>query len=249
MILTIDIGNTSISTGIFKEKGKPLFLSFRTEEFDQAHAVSIKKKLHKGAIASCVIASVVPRVEAKVKRIIKRVFNCPVSFVGRDIPLSINHQYKNIHALGIDRLVSVYGGLLLYKPPFLIIDFGTAITFDYVNQKGVFEGGLIVPGPETSLSTLAKKAALLPNEISLFKPKTVCAQNTIDAMNVGTVYGFAALTDGLIKHFKRRCRKKLTVVTTGGFASFLSPYCKQPVILRPYLTLESLAMIAIRQFN
>ncbi len=243
MILTVDIGNTAISFGLFGENKKGVYASIETEVFlKKGIPASLRKK--KAKVKACVISSVVPRLTSRLIKKIKAEYACKANVIGNDIVLTIPHSYKKINTLGKDRLVNIYGALLVYEPPFVVIDYGTAITFDYVNKEGTFEGGLIVPGIETSFNALSERGALLPKGGRITKPRTFLGRDTASGMNAGTVYGFASLTDGLIKRFRSQCDNNIKVIATGGTASFIHPYCKEKIILKPHHTLESLYCVA-----
>ncbi len=154
--------------------------------------------------------------------------------VGKDIPVLIKHSYASINSLGKDRLVNVVGAATLYKAPFVVVDFGTAITFDYVNEKGVFDGGLIVPGIQTSLHALTQKASLLPDSTKLTTPRSFLGRSTKSCLVSGTVHGFAALTDGLIDNFRKTYGRKVRVILTGGMSSFIAPLLKKKVLLKSF---------------
>ncbi len=187
-----------------------------------------------------VISSVVPKVTQKLRQAIKPK---PAGFwvVGENLQLPLKHKYHNIKQLGADRIVNLYGALQRYTPPFLVIDFGTAITFDYVSAEKVFEGGMIVPGPELAFKALLSKAALLPKNARL-PEKTVSflGTDTYSCMNSGIMNAYGAMADGLIERFKSRFGTDLRVIATGGFASHLKPYTRSFEILDPRHAVYSL---------
>ncbi|MBU1863981.1 MAG: type III pantothenate kinase [Candidatus Omnitrophica bacterium] len=249
MIVAIDIGNTAISFGLFHNKNKYSFYTLRTEAYSRNALRSLLRKTLGTAVRACIFCSVVPSLNAKIRKDIRILCSCPVYMVGKDIKITIKHRYTHIRSLGADRLVNVYGSLLLYTPPLVIVDFGTAITFDYVNTQGIFKGGLIVPGIMTSLNALSNKGALLPKNCILSKPKSFLGHSTTQGMLSGTVFGFASLTDGLIKHFQKRYGQSVKIIMTGGIASFIKRYCKSKTILNPTLTVQSLYCIAMKEIN
>jgi type III pantothenate kinase len=160
---------------------------------------------------------------------------------GSNLPVKIRHKYNNYNKLGIDRKVNIYGVTRIFSLPILIIDFGTAITCDYVDAKGVFQGGMIIPGPETAYRALGKRAALLPKELPLpRKAKSFLGRDTRDCMESGILEGYGAMTDGLIQRFKKRYGKNLRVLATGGFAEVVRPYAKLIETVDPKHSIKSL---------
>ena len=129
----------------------------------------------------------------------------------------------------------------MYKLPILIIDYGTAITFDYVDAKGVFKGGMIVPGPETALRALGQRAALLPKNLRLpRRTASFLGRNTRECMESGILEGYGAMTDELIRRFRSRYGENLRVLATGGFAGHIRPYAKNIQIVDPKHSIKSL---------
>lgn len=164
--------------------------------------------------------------------------------LGQDIKPLFPHKYRPLKTLGMDRRVNIYGALRMYKPPLLIIDFGTAITADYVSKKGVFEGGMIIPGPELAYHSLIKKAALLPRTLPLpRRAPSLTARNTYGCLQSGVLHGFAAMTEGIIDRFRSERGTDLKVILTGGYAQHLVPYMKGRYRFDPKHSIKSLLMI------
>jgi type III pantothenate kinase len=129
----------------------------------------------------------------------------------------------------------------MYRLPMLVIDYGTAITFDYINAKGVFLGGMIIPGPETAYRALGQRAALLPKGLPLpKKSKSFLGRDTRRCMESGILEGYGAMTDELVLRFRKRYGKNLRVLATGGFAEVLRPYTKHLDIIDPKHSIKSL---------
>lgn len=239
MELLLDIGNTSITYGMVKNG--------RLHRTGSVLHDNIPKFINKSVLSgvngdiNIVISSVVPKITHFIKKSLKAKKHAKLWVVGENLPIKIDHKYNNINKLGKDRLVNIYGALKLYKPPLLIIDYGTATTFDYVSPKGVFEGGMIVPGPQLSFQAVIQKAALLPHKMRLpLKTRGFLGQNTYDCLTSGTLMGFGSLTDELINRFKSRYGKNLKVIITGGFSKNLRPYTHSPHIYNPTLSLKAL---------
>lgn len=241
-LIAIDLGNSSSTYGIYR--GRSLKAS------GYSHGNNILKLglllAKSGALKynpSVIISSVVPFLTDKlVKSIKKSAPKSPVYVVGRNVRPKVPMKYDR-RALGSDRLVNLYGASNLYKPPLLIIDFGTAITFDYLSKSGIFEGGLIVPGIDIAFKALQENTALLP-KLKQIKPiHTLVGRNTKSAMYSGILNGFGALSDGLIERFRKQYGRKLTVLATGGFASRIASYMDGLDRVDPLHTVRSLEII------
>jgi type III pantothenate kinase len=241
MLILLDIGNTSVTYGLY-EGGR--LQRFGSSLFNEIPKL-IKNCSKKGAKykIDLVISSVVPKKTAILKKQFgkKKAFNLWV--IGENIPTLIKHRYHPAKNLGADRIVNIYGALRIYGAPFLIIDYGTAITFDYVSKKRVFEGGMIVPGPEISFQALIERAAQLPKKVRLPEGTShFLGRNTYPCMESGILQGYGALTDGLIRRFKSRFGP-LKVIATGGFAQHLRPFCKELEVVDPKHAIKSLLLI------
>jgi len=240
MLLAVDIGNTSITFGIFRGK--------RLERRWRSPASGPLKDLFKGLrqrpydIDAIVISSVAPKILLKLEGILARLFHVKPLVVGRDLDFGIPNLYSDPHQVGSDRLVNAVAAKRLYGSPLIIVDFGTATTFDLISRKGEYLGGIIAPGVEISLKALSSKAALLP-EVNLTRPKGLLGRETRESMVAGIVHGFSSLCDGIIFKLRREYGPKIPVVATGGQARKIVSYCKTIDKVNPWLTLEGLRMI------
>ena len=240
MLLVLDIGNTAATCGLFKSGRLFRFKSLAYNDIPKL----IKNCYESGGNESfsLIISSVVPKVTLKVKKAVKNL-KTKVWVLGENFSVPIKHRYTSIKQLGADRILNIYGCLQRFEPPFLIVDYGTAITFDYVSKKGVFEGGLIIPGPELAFQALIHKAALLPKNMRLpQKAASFLGTNTSNCMKSGILQGYGAMTDGLIERFKDRYGP-MKVIATGGFVSHLRPYTHSLDVLDPRLSVYSLHSI------
>ena len=238
-ILAIDIGNTAATVG-FYEGG-------RLKDFGSLYYNDVPKyainKLKSGKLnyLSIIISSVFPKITTLLKNKLRGFKGIKIWVCGSNIQVPIRHNYHDYKSLGCDRKINIYGATLMYKLPLLIIDYGTAITFDYVDAKGVFKGGMIIPGPETALRALSQRAALLPKGFRLpKKTKSFLGRNTRECMESGILEGYGAMTDELIRRFRQRCGEGLRVLATGGFAEHIRPYAKNIQIVDPKLSIKSL---------
>jgi len=244
MLLTIDIGNTSIYNGVFDNK--VLKKTFRIPAYSGNLIKEYKAKLkpYVGKIDSVIVTSVVPLVLKKTETAIKKTLNKNCIVVGRDADSGIRNLYKNPKQVGSDRLVNARSAYELYGGECVIVDFGTAITIDIVNKKRQYIGGVIAPGPGISLWALTEKTALLP-KVAIKKPKGILGIETKESMIIGIVYGFASLCDGIVGKLKKQYCKNAKVIITGGFSKLMGPYCESADIIDPELTLKGLRIISI----
>ncbi|MCM8761534.1 MAG: type III pantothenate kinase [Candidatus Omnitrophica bacterium] len=173
---------------------------------------------------------------------LNRFFTPHVRIVGRDIRVPIRNCYKIKSEVGQDRLVNAYAAKRLYGVPAVIVDFGTAITFDIVSPRGDYLGGLILPGIEMSLSSLHRKTALLPR-VELKAVSSVIGKDTVSSIRGGILFGFGAMCDGLISRYVKMFCKRPKVIATGGDASLISSYATTIQTVDEDLTLKGLYLI------
>ena len=224
-ILAIDIGNTAATVG-FYEGGR--LLDFVSMNYNNIPKYAAKlAKSGKESHLDVIISSVFPKMTAFLKCKLQSIKGIILWIVDRNIPVKICHNYIIYNNLGVDRKVNIYGAVRMYRLPMLVIDYGTAITFDYIDSKGVFQGGMIIPGPETAYKALGQRAALLPKGLSMPKrAKSFLGKNARECMESGILEGYGAMTDELIQRFRKRYGKGLRVLATGGFAGVIRPYAK-----------------------
>ncbi len=242
MPVILDIGNTSITYGLYD--GGRLHASGYCLYNDIPKLFKNWQKSGKYNLSDVVICSVVPKVTPKVINRLPKEKGRKIWIVGKNLSIEFPHKYKPFDKLGKDRAVNIYGALRMYKAPFLVLDFGTAIKADYVSAKGVYEGGMIIPGPEIAFQALTERAALLPKKMRL--PKTSASflgTNTYDCMNAGILEGYGAMADGLIARFKEKYGNDLRVIVTGGFATHLKPFTRSMDNVDPLHPLKSLLIL------
>ncbi len=239
MLVLLDVGNTSITCG-FYQKGR----ISRPESYlhDEVPQIKAKIKINGGnSHTNIIISSNVPLLVPILRKALSAYL---VWIVGEDLSIPFKHKYKNINNLGIDRQVNLYGANQLYKKPLIVMDFGTAITVDYLSAKGVFEGGMIIPGPELAFQALIAKAARIPKKSPLpTTAKKFIGQDTQECMNSGILQGYGAMADELINRFKSKYGKDLGVIISGGFSQHLKPYITSHVIYDPKIALEALYLL------
>lgn len=243
MLLAIDIGNTNITVGLFK--GNALLKTYRIPTHTGNYAASFKKIIGSKSIDNAIICSVVPKSTDIVVNNLKKMLNKKPIVLGKDGIVPIKNLYHKPAQVGQDRLVNAFAAVKLYGSPAIIIDFGTAITFDVVSKNKDYLGGIILPGLEISLDALAQKTALLP-KIKLEKPREFIGRDTKNSMLSGIVYGFAALTDDMVNRIKHKIGKNAKVIGTGGNIKLINSYCKEIDRTDINLTLKGLDLIFSR---
>jgi type III pantothenate kinase len=244
MLLAVDIGNTNIKMALFKGQ-RPLFVRrLVTDKKRSASQYARKlKRLFKSAqiknTEAVIICSVVPKLTPVLKKALSAIFNKKPLILGRDIIAPIKNRYRKPKQVGQDRLVNALAAVSKYGAPVIVVDFGTALTFDLVSAAGSYLGGIIVPGMELSLQALISKAELLP-EMALSKPRTLLGRETVSSMKSGIVYGYGFLVEGILQQLKKRLKTKCQVVATGGEASLMRHYSRSIDKIDENLTLEGL---------
>lgn len=240
MLLAIDIGNSNIVFGIFKGKTLIKTCQFQTKYPNYSKNII---PLKKSGIKNIIISSVVPSATKKLKRSLKKILKIDPIILGRGkYIVPIKNLYKNPKEVGQDRLVNSFAAKNIYGYPIIVVDFGTAITFDIVSKKGEYLGGLIFPGLELSLKTLSQNAALLP-KIKLQKPKKLIGNTTVESMRSGVYHGTAALCDGVIEKLNKLLKQNFKVASTGGHSEKIAKFCKNIDKVDSNLTLKGLRLI------
>lgn len=239
MLLAIDIGNTNINFGIFIGTRITKRFLIPTQEY---RFRILKNKFNQGKIEHAIICSVVPRVTKVLEKDLKGLLDKRSYIIGKDIKAPIKNLYRKPKQVGSDRLVNAYAGIMLYGAPLIVVDFGTAITFDVISKNKEYLGGMILPGLEISLDTLFQRTALLP-KIKLDKPKEFIGRDTRNSMLSGIIYGFACLVDGMLDRIKDKLEKNTKVIGTGGNVNLMGGYCKGIDKIDRDLTLKGLNLI------
>jgi len=228
MLLVIDIGNTNITMGLYD--GNHLKGTYRlTTKFQRTsdeygfmllsflNATSIKVE----EIHDIIISSVVPKINYSFTNSIKKyLFKEPI-MIGPGIKTGISIRIDNTSTLGADRLVDAAGAYYTYGGPCIVIDFGTATTYDVVTEKGEFIGGATAPGIGICANALSSQAAKLP-EIEIKKPDKIIAKNTVKSMQAGIVYGYIGQTEYIIKKLKEEYGQNMKVISTGGLGKIIA---------------------------
>ncbi|WND02401.1 type III pantothenate kinase [Temperatibacter marinus] len=252
MLLTIDAGNTNTVFALIE--GSRIVERWRISTRDQRtyeeYMVWLSQLMdfhgHKASdIEGAIVATVVPPVEFPLTRLCKKFFKVDPLVVGRlGCDLGVSIEIDNPREVGADRLVNAVAGDGLYGGPVIIVDFGTATTFDVVGEGGAYLGGVICPGINLSLHALHQAAAKLPH-IAVEAPMTgrVTGKNTLDAMQSGVFWGYVGLIEGIVTRLKKEHSEDMKVIATGGLATIFGPHTDLIDTVSSDLTLQGLRMI------
>jgi len=250
MILAIDLGNTGIAFGFYKNESlfqhsKVSSLSYKSsDEYGMLlQMICMQKKIAVEEVNGCVISSVVPPLTEEVKQAVEDVFSCKPLVITHGVKTGLNIRIDNQTQLGSDIVANTVAAASYLQKPFAVIDLGTATTISTVNSSGELFGVIIVPGVRLSVDALSASAAELPN-ISLVPPKSLLGKNTKDSMLSGCIYGTASMLDGIIERLKAElATDALSVIACGGLANNIVPFCNTPIAIHPYLTLDGLIQL------
>ncbi len=254
MLLTIDVGNTNITMGVFDKD--TLVGTFRvttkinrtSDEFGIVFKEILRaNKIDENGITDVIIASVVPNVMHSLGSSIIKYFNIVPIVVEAGIKTGIRIVTENPKQLGADRIVDAAGAYELYGGPVLVVDFGTATTYDLVDGTGSFIAGVTAPGLRTCAKALTAEAAKLP-QVEIKKPDKILAKETITSMQAGLVYGQIGQTEYIVKHMiEESCLGDVKVVATGGLGSLIANETSCIDVYDPNLTLYGMKFIYDKQ--
>ena len=237
--LLIDISNsfTKVAMASPRRVGQP-----RRIATDKLNRAFLQRFIGRGKVDVVVTASVVPRKNSEVTA---GAAGTPVLWVSSDLQLGVGIKYPQPKSIGADRLANAAAVAALYGAPAIVVDFGTAVTFDIVSARKKYVGGVITPGLEAMTSFLYQKTALLP-KISLREPRRAIGRSTIEAMRAGAVLGYRGLVSAILARIRREsfARQRVHVVATGGYARLIAAKLRDIDAVRPNLTLEGLRIIA-----
>ena len=249
MLLTVDIGNSHITLGVFD--GEELCFTARmatdTKRTRDLYAVDIRGIMElygadTARISGSIICSVVPEITDAIAKAIKKAVGIDSMILGPGIKTGVNIKIDNPAQLGADLVAGAAGALRLYSTPAIIFDLGTATTISVLDQNGDFLGGSICAGVAITLDALATKTSLLPH-VNIEKPKSPIGTNTVASMQSGLVYGTAAMMDGMADRIEAELGKKAVLIATGGLAATILPACRREYIYNDNLLLEGMRFI------
>ena len=252
MLLAVEQGNTNTTFAL--HDGARWIAQWRTatdpartadEYAVWLHQLLSMQEMKLADIDDCIISSVVPQSVFNLRNLARRYLKVEPLVVGENVELGIDIRIEKPSEAGADRLVNAIGGFLKYGGPLILIDSGTATTFDVVGADGGFEGGLIAPGINLSMQALHSAAARLPR-VAITRPAHVIGRGTVEAMQSGVFWGYVALIEGLIDRIRAEYGAPMQAIATGGVASLFEGATTRIDAFDPELTLRGLLEITRR---
>lgn len=252
MIFVLDVGNTNTVLGVYDQDTLKHHWRIETNrnKTEDEYGMLIQSLLtHENIsfsdIKGIIISSVVPPIMFALERMCKKYFHLNPLVVGPGVKTGLNIKYENPREVGADRIVNAVAGITEYGSPLIIVDFGTATTYCYINENKEYMGGAIAPGVNISTEALYTKAAKLPR-IEIARPETIIGKNTVTAMQAGIVYGYVGQVEGIVRRMKLESGTNPKVIATGGLATLISNESTVIDIIDPFLTLKGLHLIYLR---
>ena len=252
MLLVVDVGNTHTVLGLYDEER--LVHDFRIETAkgrtsDEYHVLLLNllelAGVKRSRVRASILASVVPSFNDTVIDAVDRAFDHEIMVVGPGIKTGMPVLYENPREVGADRVVNAVAAYERVRGAAIVVDFGTATTFDCISAKGEYLGGSIAPGMQISASALFSRAARLPRS-EIARPPRAIGRNTVHSMQSGIVFGYVGLVDGLVRRLAGEMGCEVAVIATGGLASLIEPESETIEEVDEFLTLEGLRLIYLR---
>lgn len=250
MLLTIDVGNTNITLGLFEQE--KIFATFRiTTRSDKTSDeygslildIFTARKIPVEAIEDVIISSVVPKIMYSLTSAIIKYLGVEPTVVGVGTKTGIKINRTDPREVGSDRIVDAVAAYELYGGPCIVIDFGTATTYDLIGPAGTFEAGVTSPGIRISAKALWNETAKLP-EVEILKPQSILGKDTITSMQAGIVYGYIGQTEYIVKHMKQECTfSDVKVIATGGMGRIIYENTDCIDVYDSELTLQGMRLI------
>lgn len=250
MLFVLDVGNTNTVLGVFENDQLKHEWRIKTDRYrtEDEFGVLIKslfdhKDIAFSSIHGIIISSVVPPIMFALEKMCSLYFNQqPVMIGSNTVQTHLKMGYPNPKEIGADRVVNAVGAIAEYGAPLVIIDFGTATTYCYINEREEYDGGLIAPGIHISMEALYSKASKLP-KIEIQAPENIVGKSTVEAMQSGLFYGYVGQVDGIVTRIKQQAIKEPKIIATGGLASLISDASTTIDYVDKHLTLKGLHLI------
>ncbi|HTX47639.1 MAG TPA: type III pantothenate kinase [Solirubrobacteraceae bacterium] len=255
MLLVVDVGNTQTHFGVYAPGGDEIiehwrFATVRDSTGDELGAALANLLALRGMsfadVDSSIVSSTVPQLSEQWTAMAARYLGHEMLVVGPTIKTGMPIRIDNPHEVGADRLVNSVAAYARVRDTCVVVDFGTAITYDAVSAAGEYLGGIITPGAEISIDALYERAAKLP-KVELAEPRSLIGKSTVDAIRSGIVFGFAGQVEGIVKRLRAELGEDTTVIATGGLAGALVPFIRETIDeVDDLLTLIGLRLIWVR---
>jgi type III pantothenate kinase len=250
MLLAIDIGNTNITLGLYRDA--ELIQAWRLatdhERMPDEYGLQLLGLLEHAAcsredLGAAALASVVPPLTGKFVKACRDYLKLDPLVVDAGVKTGLKIRYEDPkYALGADRVVDAVAVLQLHGGPACVVDFGTATTFDAITREGEYLGGAIAPGIGIAAEALYLRAAKLPR-VEIGRPPAAIGRNTVHAMQSGLLFGYVGLVEGMVARFRQELGQEMKVIGTGGLAGFIAEETDAIEILAPWLTLDGLRIL------
>jgi len=251
-LLVVDVGNTQTHFGVFDAGGETVaeqwrFATVRESTADELGATLANLLALRGLsfadIASSIVSSTVPELDEQWILMAERYLHHPMMTVGPSLKTGMPIRTENPHEVGADRLVNAVAAYARTGAACVVVDFGTAITYDVVSADGEYLGGIITPGIEISLDALSERAAKLPR-VELTEPRAVIGRSTVEAIRSGIAFGFAGQVEGIVRRLRAELGEHTHVIATGGFSTVMYPFIKDTIDeVDEFLTLTGLRLV------
>ena len=252
MLLVVDVGNTQTHFGVFADGATAVaehwrFATVRDSTGDELGAALANllelRGLSFAELNGSIVSSTVPQLSEQWTVMAERYLSHAMLVVGPSIRTGMPIRIDNPHEVGADRLVNAVAAYDRLQCACVVVDFGTAITYDAVSAAGEYLGGIITPGAEISIDALYERAAKLP-KVELAEPRTLIGKSTVDAIRSGIVFGFAGQVEGIVRRLRAELGEKTQVIATGGLARVVVPFVRETIDeVDDLLTLEGLRLI------
>lgn len=255
LIFVLDVGNTNTVLGVYEKDELKYHWRIETNrsKTEDEYGMLVKSLFeHVGIrfedIHGIIISSVVPPIMFSLERMCQKYFHVNPLIVGPGIKTGLDIKYDNPREVGADRIVNAVAGIHEYGSPLIIVDFGTATTYCYINEKEQYMGGAIAPGIGISTEALYTRASKLPR-IEIAAPDHIIGKSTVAAMQSGIFYGFVGQVDGIVSRMKAYSKIEPKVIATGGLASLIANESETIDLVDPFLTLKGLRLIYKRNME
>jgi type III pantothenate kinase len=253
MLLVVDVGNTQTHFGVLRSEEVAehwRFATVRQSTCDELGAALSQLLALRGIgfedIDESIVSSTVPQLSEQWSLMAERYLGHSMLVVGPSIRTGMPIRIDNPHEVGADRLVNAVAAYERFHDTCVVVDFGTAITYDAVSAAGEYLGGIITPGAEISIDALYDRAAKLP-KVELAEPRSLIGKSTVDAIRSGIVFGFAGQVEGIVRRLRAELGDSTMVIATGGLAGLLVPFIRETIdVVDDLLTLEGLRLISER---